>query len=421
MQPNAWRPDLDFDFMAKLRRHLARIAGLVSLFAVLGVLVSPSVAHAAPVTGKYPAWTITPASSSAQNHSGTVTFGVTGMPDATYTVTKTANDLQSTSLRTGPSSGDWLTSATPFGALFGASNDPTSTQFINTRIDFSGFPPLGSIATTVVTFAAPVPANALGFAVGDIDVDMLEVTATKADSSVVNGSDIFGGTFNFCNVVIDRPTSCPSQLTFVPTWTPASGSTISGTVDGLDTERDGESAWFRPNTAIQTLTFRFSGHVGSGSPSYRLWLAVLKATISGTVDFGTCPTSAVQVQLIAPDGSTVLGTATTASDGTYAFPNVVAQPGYDVRLTAPINCEPVGPSNKPADVASEDKTVNFALQETPAPTTTTAPVPSDGGTSGGEVIANTGAGTAIEAGVGFTFVALGALFLYLARRRPAGV
>ena len=324
-------------------------------------------------------------------------------------MTKTQNDLQSTRLRTAASDGDWLTTATPFGAIFGASNNPSTTQLLNTRIDWSGFPPGGSVATTTITFPTPVPANALGFVLGDVDVDIVEVAATTAGGGAVTGAQLNGSAFNFCDVPADNPTSCAGVVApfDLPVWN-AGTRTLTG---NNAAETEGASAWYRPTTSIASLTFTFSGQTGSGQPSYRLWLAVLKATVSGTVDFGTCPTQSAEVQLIAPDGTTVLATTTTAGDGTYSFANVVAQPGYEVRLTAPADCRPVGGGEKPADTSTEDVTVNFQIEETPTPT------PNDDTTAGGTEIANTGAGTAIEASVGGALVLVGGLFVFLGRRR----
>lgn len=239
-------------------------------------------ATSASAAGLYADWTISPASSSAQNHSGTISFPNALLPGATYTSNKSADDGQSTRVVTGTASdGDWLTAETPFGAVFGPSGPSTTIQYFRQRVSTS------TVATTTYTFNNPFPANRLGFAIGDIDVDNMTITATDENGDPVPGSKLVGGTFNFCNVTVDIPTNCTAGPYPVPFWNPGpNGGTITPNppAPGID-ETTGASAWFRPNVSLKTLTFVFQAYPNAGEPSYRAWFAAFPRTkIATTIE-----------------------------------------------------------------------------------------------------------------------------------------
>jgi hypothetical protein len=303
-------------------------------------------------TGVYPAWTLTPEDTAVQNHTGTIDFDVVGMPDATYSVNKTNEDGESTGLTTADDSGDWFTTDTPFGAVFGASGPSTSIQYIKTRVDGD------TTATTTVTFASPVPANVLGFAVADIDVDQLIISGTTADGSAVTGDQFAGTTFNYCDVAEPKPDNCDGVDApyAVPTWNPAT-RTVS---DPADEDSDGASASFRPTVAISSLTFAFSS-VSAGNPSYRLWFAALSSSVNGTVAFPAGSAKVpVTVNLLGTDGST-LATTTTDDSGNYSFPSVVASTGLRIELVAPAGFSVDGSTTAEVDLEAGSVAVPFTL------------------------------------------------------------
>ena len=337
--------------MNRLRNRLLPLSIPVLVLATVLAGSPVGAAPAAPV-GVYPAWTLTPEDTAAQNHSGTIDFDVLGMPDATYTIDKSNDDGEDAELLTSDDSGDWLTADTPFGAVFGASGPSTTTQLLKTRVDED------TTATTTITFATPVPANTLGFAVADIDVDQVIITGTTADGSAVTGAQLAGTTFNFCDVAAPKPDNCDGVDApyAVPTWNPATG-TVS---DPADEDSDGASASFRPTVAISSLTFAFSS-VDSSSPSYRLWFAALSSSVTGTVAFPAgAPKVPVTVNLLGTDGST-LATTTTDGSGSYSFPSVVASSGLQIELVAPAGFSVNGTSTVDVDLAAGSADVPFTL------------------------------------------------------------
>ena len=236
----------------------------------------------ASADGLYASWTITPESSSAKDHSGTLSFPNALLPGATYLASKDLDDGESTRIATGTETyGDWLTAETPFGAVFGPSGPSTTIQFFRQRIGTE------TIATTTYTFNKPFPANRLGFAVGDIDVDSLGISATDENGDIVPGSKFAGGTFNYCEVSVDIPTTCDGGPYYTPVWTPGpAGGIVTPTPPspGID-ESSGASAWFRPSVSLKTLTFVFQAYPSAGDPSYRAWFAAFPRTkIATTIE-----------------------------------------------------------------------------------------------------------------------------------------
>ena len=347
---NEGRGSLDSRIMNRLRNRLLPLS-IPALVLATVLAGSPAGAATSGPVGAYPAWTITPEDTEAQNHSGTIDFDVLGMPDATYTVTKTSADGEDTQLLTSDDAGDWFTADTPFGAVFGASGPSTSIQLLKTRVD-------ETTATTTVTFATPVPANVLGFAVADIDVDQLVISGTTADGTAVTGDQLAGTTFNFCDVAEPKPDNCDGVDApyAVPTWTPATG-TVSYPADE---DSDGASASFRPTVAISSLTFAFRS-VSAGAPSYRLWFAALSSSVNGTVAFPAGSAKVpVTVNLLGTDGST-LATTTTDESGNYSFPSVVASPGLRIELVAPAGFSVDGSTTAEVDLEAGSVAVPFTL------------------------------------------------------------
>lgn len=262
-------------------KSFSLVRNLFASLSFIGALFAMG-AGSASAAGLYADWTITPESSSAQNHSGTLSFPNALLPGASYTSNKDIDDGEPTRIATGTGTyGDWLTAETPFGAVFGPSGPSTTIQFFRQRIGTE------TVATTTYTFNKPFPANRLGFAVGDIDVDDLTITATDENGAPVPGSRLVGGTFNFCDVTVDLPTNCTGGPYPSPVWTPGSnGGTVTPTppAPGID-ETTGASAWFRPTVSLKTLTFVFQAYPTAGEPSYRAWFAAFPRTkIATTIE-----------------------------------------------------------------------------------------------------------------------------------------
>lgn len=342
-----------------MRRTAAAALIAVGLVVANTTFASPLAAASPP--GGWPTWTITPEDPLAQNHSGTIAFGVTGMPDATYTVSKNIPDGDGQDVKLKTNEEEYIGSGTPFGAIFGPSGPSADTQFLSTRI--AGI--IDSVATVTVTFNEATPAGLLGFAVSDVDVDQVVVTGTTAGGAPLSGAELAGEAFNLCDTP-DAPEICDGVTPpfVLPTWDPA-----TGTVTGSGDDTDGEAVWFRPTVAVTSLTFVYAGP--DSIPSFRLWLAALQATVSGTVA-STCAaaTQPIQLTLTDPAGN-VIETVATAADGTYAFAPVLAVDSYAVGVGVPPGCT-LGESN-PTTVAlaGGDATVNFTLTGEAPPTPAT--------------------------------------------------
>lgn len=329
-------------------------AGLVagSLLIASGVVASPLGASSSPGSpGAWPAWTITPEDPATQDHDGTIAFGLPGMPDATYTVTKSFDDGESTRLRANDE--EFIAADTPFGQVFGASGPSTDTQFLRTAIDSE----VTDDATVTVTFAAPVPAGLLGFTVGDVDVDQVVVGATQPGGAALTGAQLAGQPFNLCDTAT-QPEACDDAVApfDLPSWDPA-----TRTVAGSGDDSDGASAWFQPTVAVTSLTFVYSSLYDDNTASFRLWLAARQSTIGGTVT-STCTaaTDPATLTLTDPQGEAVQ-TITAATDGSFAFDPVLAVAGYQIGVTPPPGCAVVGTNPVSVDGSTGNPSLTVTL------------------------------------------------------------
>lgn len=345
---------------------------------------------------------------------GTVTVPVTGFPDGALTTDASAAQVFSGGTT-------FLGPGTPFGAMFGSSQGKPYA-YIRPA-------PRNRPSTTTITFAAPVPANSWGFALGDVDADTVTVSATT-EGGVPLTADQLGwrSAFNYC-AVTPKPSSCGVDPgVFVPTWDAAS-STLRG--NGLDTS--GSAGWFVPTVPVTSVTFTFS--VLSGNPIYQVWLASLTRTVSGAVTGDCAGTPATgTVRLLNPAGIEI---ANTTTDGDYTFDTVVPD-DYQVQIVPADGFVVTGEDTLPADVTSGDRAgVDFqltcppptttdsppAVTTTPDPTTTTSetttpPAPQPGRPPA-QPLAETGSNLGAWIGIGGLLLALGSGLRFTLRRRSA--
>lgn len=319
------------DMARGLRRTVAAAAGVVAL--ALGV------AGSAYAEGSYAEVTLTGGGGA---YAGTVTLAP-GFPATTFT----SDSRASATVPTGAS--NWLSAATPWGAVYGSSVDQ---PYLNLRpaADAAGSP-----STTTYTFDTPTPAGGWGFALGDIDSDLAVVSALDASGEAVAAADLgFEGTFNYCDAS-PRPSGVCSS------GPPAGGGGFdlpavttgaeSVTLTGNGPDSGGSAGWFRPAVALSTLTIEFAWQ--TGFPVYHTWFATELRSVAGTVTLdGATPQAGVSLTLTGPSGE-VVATTTTGDDGGYAFAGVA--PGdYDVAMTVPDGLYPVGPSELPASAVGSD-------------------------------------------------------------------
>lgn len=322
--------------------------------AALVVIMTVPALHVSAAGSLYAEWTL---SGSVGNWSGTMTIPATGFPAATYAAN--SNTPQT------PGGGSaFLGTDTPFGAVYGSSqNQP-----------YLNMPPAPGLApsTTTFTFDGPTPPG-WGFALGDVDADMVTIQASGPGGPLSADQLGFQDAFNYCNSSPVPSTCGPGPHTDVPMWDAGTTSLVGNVVDTA-----GASGWFQPTVPVTSLTFVFT--VQSGIPIYQIWMAAPTADVSGavTVETPDGPIPAppgTTVELRTPEGET-LETVTVDDDGSYAFLEA-AVTLFDVVVIPPDGYEVVGDDTLPADTTAGDVTdVDFILQQEPTPTTpppTTSP------------------------------------------------
>lgn len=239
----------------------------------------------------------------------------------------------------------FLGPTTPVGAKYGTSRNQA---YLNLRPE-ADTPTAPS--TTTYTFERPTPAAGWTFVLGDIDADKVSIAAGGVDGRPVLAATIdrwYRSSFNYAGGA-DQPV-----------WDAAT-STLNGNAAASDT--DGAAAWFEPDVALTSLTFRFTAR--SGFPTYQTWFASTAHEIGGRVaDSSTggtgCRIDDSVMRLLAPDGATLATTSPNA--GTYSFGQYATQAGYRVTVEAPAGCAVTGPEERTVDTTAGDAAADFALR-----------------------------------------------------------
>ncbi|WP_335991727.1 hypothetical protein [Glycomyces sp. MUSA5-2] len=214
--------------------------GAVAAAAAAAVLV-PSAAFAA----EYAAW-------SGGSGSFQMSSPATGFPGAGLTT-------DGSPVTTPSGKSIWMGEDTPFGAAFGSSQNK---GYIGIGTTGGNLP-----STTTVVFDSPTPDANWGFALGDIDVDMVQISGTDADGNPLTAADLgYQSSFNLCQNS-PRPAGCKSAATDQPVWD-AAAMTLTGTNSG---DTVGATGWFQPTASIASLTFTFTDF--TGIPMFQFWLA----------------------------------------------------------------------------------------------------------------------------------------------------
>ncbi|MEU5875394.1 hypothetical protein AB0A73_28000 [Glycomyces sp. NPDC047369] len=277
----------------------------------------------------------------------------------------------------------WMGEDTPFGAAFGSSQDQ---GYIGIGTTGGNLP-----STTTVTFDSPTPDANWGFALGDIDVDMVQISGTDAVGNALTAADLgYQSSFNLCQHS-PRPSGCKSAATDQPAWD-AAAMTLTGTNSG---DTVGATGWFRPTASIASLTFEFSDF--SGIPMFQFWLAadayevvapVKPILVSAPVDpgdpgdppapadaIGSCDDMAGEVSLAFldangdpvtdDDGQPVV--AALDDEGDFHFDTVF--PGsYQVQLVTDDHYPVDGPAIQDLEVTDADTAgPSFSIECTPEP------------------------------------------------------
>lgn len=332
--------------------------GLAALVFAVAVGVAPA---SAATTAAWAAWT--PLTGTGGAYSSTVSLA--GQPELTAAV---SSDSRAGQVGVISGASTWLAEGTPVGAKYGSSRD---LPYLNLRpkADTASAP-----STTTYSFATPTPASGWTFVLGDIDADQVRISAVGADGEALTAADLgFQGGFNYCAPGVVGKPSCTGAASDVPGWDPAT-LTLTGNAAAADTS--GSAAWFEPSAPISSLSFSFTRR--AGFPVYQTWFASLARDITGTVtDLVDGPVDGVELSLLDANGD-VVGTATTAGGGLYAFPGYFATDGYTVVLTPPAGKISDDATAKPADLGAADAVADFTIRDI-VPVAVSGRVTDDGG------------------------------------------
>jgi hypothetical protein len=363
-----------------------RILGGVALVALVAVIglggTQTAIAADAPTPGTigvFPTYTVVPSTTPGSTFTGSATFpSSAGFPAVTYTTTSTT-----TKSPTGESA--WLGASTGFGQHFGSTRSQAYAYLS---------PGAGGVSTTTLTFAGAPPAG-WGFALGDIDADFVEITATDTAGPIpaaslgalLNAQDTTNNPpLNYCNNS-PKPSSCSGAgpFTDTPLWFPT-GTTVGATtyanpiVLGHGSDTSGAYDWFLPSSTIRTLTLTY--HALSGFPTYQFWLVASAplTTITGEVAPPVGETTdppGTMVELENPDGTPVLDIENkpvlvpVSPSGGYRFE--AAEGTYELAFEVPAGFEPIAAEMINATAPTETAAPVELAADPPAVTSPAAP------------------------------------------------
>lgn len=341
---------------------VAAIAGLALTLSLAAGTRAPAVAATPPI-GSFPVWT----QLSPSTFTGQLAPAVGGGAISVSTTAANARVAE-----TGQQA--FLGAQTGFGQKFGSSR----YQSYLTIGLAPTIPPATHGADSITTVTLPALPVGWGFAVGDIDADMVTIGAVGGGSggggaltaAELNPQDTGGiPKLNYCDNASPKPSSCGTGTSFpdtpwwcaVPAPAPCNPAAPPLTVVGNGVDTAGAYDWFVPTVSVTTLTLTY--HWLSGIPSFQLWIVVPApaATVSGHVVLtdGTAPPAGTTLELDHADGTPVLDltdapvTIPVASDGTFSF--AVEFGDYRVILDPPPGYQDADPALFPlAFTASSD-------------------------------------------------------------------
>jgi len=325
-----------------MRAPRSLLVGAVAVLAAVAIAVPASAA----TTSDWADWQPLAGSGGAY----TTSVDIAAQPELSATVT---SDSRAGQVGVISGASVWLAQGTDVGAKYGTSQ---GQPYLNLRpkADTATSP-----STTTYSFNAPTPTSGWTFVLGDIDADSVRIQAIGTDGQQLTAADLgFRGGFNYCAPGIAGKPGCTGVATDVPTWNPAT-LTLTGNAAAADTS--GSAAWFEPSTPITSLSFIFTRR--SGFPVYQTWFASLARDITGSVvDIADGPLDGVTLNLTDGNG-TVVGTTTTAPDGTYSFPGFVATDGYTVRVSPPPGKIATTATVIPVDLTDADAVADFEVRD----------------------------------------------------------
>ena len=285
-------------------------------------------------TGANPSWT-----------SSVAIPGANGFPAASL-----ATNSLTPSVPSGSST--WLSASTPFGGQFASSQNQPYFVFSPT----TGQAP----STTTITFATPTPTAGWGFALGDVDAEKIQISASDVNGAAVAISALgFQSVFNFCDIATTKPSAC-SGVTApfdTPTW-----NTSSGWLTGNVNDSVGASAWFMPSAPIKTVVLRDVNQ--SGVPSAQLWISSNLRTVAGNISEPPLPVSATPATTTTtttepPTTTSTSTTTTTTTEPTTTTVPMTVPEGNVPAVDVPVVITDL--SGTVVDTTTTDANGNFAM------------------------------------------------------------
>jgi LPXTG-motif cell wall-anchored protein len=320
-------------------RRRAAIGTAIGAAIVLTLAASEPATAATPPVGSFPVWTQTSPTAFSGQFSAAAGGGAIG-------VTTTASNARVA--ETGTAS--FLGAQTGFGQRFGTSR----YQSYLTIGLAPALPGVGHGADSVTTVTLPTLPAGWGFAVGDIDADMVSIDATGPGGALTAaqlGPQDTSGTpiLNYCANASPKPSSCGAGTSFTdaPWWCATTGGGVCApatrprTVVGNGADTQGAYDWFVPTVGVTSLTLTYQWL--TGIPSFQLWIVTPApaAVVSGKIlqPSGAPASAGTTVALEDAAGTPVPDiqnqpvSVPVAADGTFSLTTELGS--YQLAITVP--------------------------------------------------------------------------------------
>ncbi len=220
----------------------------------------------------------------------------------------------------------------------------TSTPCLKARQNDHGAnngDPIGLPMISTITFATPTDRANWGFLILDIDVDQVDISATKPDGSSFTIAEIntwFKG-LGDADIAAGNNSPCFSMATNTlvgSLYAPTPCAKVLTLSNATDTE--GAYAYFEPNAPVKSISFSYYNLQYLAQPSYRIFLSaaekisisgnvfndvngITDATVNGT-GIATISSSSLFAYLVSNTG-VILDSAKVKSNGAYTFDEAI--------------------------------------------------------------------------------------------------
>lgn len=216
--------------------------------------------------------------------SGTGTFNQsTSVPDFNWNITTSNNKLQSYSIVMNT---DEMPLSNAWESKYGETKNAPMLSMRHSGNGSSNGSALGTPLVLSITFPTPTASSKCGFLLLDVDVDQVDIAATRPNGTSFSNAEITSWLIGAGNAAGKTAIPCWASSTATAVGSGRASTTCvrSPTIQ-TSTDSDGDYFYFEPNAAVQSLKFTFYNLQPTATTSIRVLIAAA-ANLILPVDLG---------------------------------------------------------------------------------------------------------------------------------------